>query len=180
MDFSNTNFGFQQSKTLFSGLSQDKVIFTEPASNHFGFSQAQVPTTASFEFGQNPFGVPQPQVPTFDFGQNPFGVPQPQVPTFEFGQNPFGVPTFNSSQQPFGFSQETPKPIVKRRCPKMLPQILFSKSWSYHLCGRGCPGHDRVLIRRRGALRVHYWVNEHERYSKGVTMTIRGHYRIKK
>jgi len=60
-------------------------------------------------------------------------------------------------------------------CPfRKLPEIPFSDSFIYHRCCDACPGHDRVLILRRGGMEEHHWVKNHER--KGTYNGVRGHY----
>ena len=68
-----------------------------------------------------------------------------------------------------------------QECPYcVLPEIHYKERWTLYFCSVNCPGHGKVLIRRKGQLHQHHWITQHTRTRKGRKESVRPHYRLTK
>jgi hypothetical protein len=81
------------------------------------YNQPDQPASPSYQYGQAPYGQPQPQGQQQPYRQPPYAQPQPygQPP---YGQAPYGQP---QGQPPYG--QPQPAPKKRRRWPLILAII---------------------------------------------------------
>lgn len=112
-----------------------------------------------------------------------FLAPTPfSTPAASYEEEPKAVSPAVESDESRSYIPQKPKEVQK--CPREdIPIVKEDMKWSYHLCGRGCPGHDWVFVREEqsGKEKLHYWVNQHmKKHRGGKWMKIRGHYRLTK
>lgn len=163
-------------------------MFEKPPESGFpGFSMPEVkvsplPETPNFFRNPGKFESSVPKLSSFE--SYPVVRPKKTIEERwpkELKMSPSHAEVFLYARSGQNFAGRVQKIVLhdqNHNCPfRKLPEIPFSDSFSYHRCCDACPGHDRVLILRRGELEEHHWVKAHER--KGTYNGVRGHYREK-